>query len=151
MKVLSFFSLLFFLSFLKYRMGISNSEKDDFPFTRGRQLTSWSEGRRTVFMSSLQMTRRKVYSDTEFSSPMPGIDPRTSSSRGQYSDHWTIGLFFFFFFFFFYKTARLCMLILSFVIRISFKDLGAVAKPPPDFTYHISTIRFTITTILIIT
>ena len=41
-----------------------------------------SEVRRTVFMSSLQMARRKKCSDTESPMPTSGVDPGTFSSRG---------------------------------------------------------------------
>ena len=44
--------------------------------------------RHTVFMSSLQMTRKKACSDTEFPLPMPGIDPGNFRFRGQCAHHY---------------------------------------------------------------
>ena len=53
----------------------------------GAPVNSRFEGRRTVFMSSLRMTRRKACSDTESPSPTSGVDPCTLSCRGRYTHH----------------------------------------------------------------
>ena len=54
-----------------------------FPAQGGLRSMSRSEGRPTVFMSSLQMTGRKACLDTKIPLHTPEIDVCTSSSRGQ--------------------------------------------------------------------
>ena len=61
--------------------GVGGEEEGDFPCTRDLQITSRSEERRSVFISSPQMSRRKAYSNTEFPLPTPEIDPGTFSFR----------------------------------------------------------------------
>ena len=96
--------------------------------TGGHQLTARSEGWRTVFMSTLQMTQREACSDIKlfpacsphlvrychsgvspvyYSDSVAGIEPGTSSTRGQCANHlayhfrvrlaFAKGFFFFFF------------------------------------------------------